>query len=192
MWTCASTIIAAPRRRGRLQLAGVHRHRQHAVVADRPRELDEAVIAEPNPQRLEHRVADPMLAHELAREVHDLRVFGRDAARVLLADGRDGRLGHTEPPGATRLGAHTYTASSSRATVMAASARNPHVERAFEADEGAQVREAAAQLRAVEEHRERPLQRAAALDDAVNDGVILRSDLLLAGDGWQPCHVWSP
>src|SRR5512137_853026 len=60
------------------QLAGVHRHRQHAVIADHPGELDESVIAEPRPERLERRVVNPMLAHELPRELHDLCVLQRD------------------------------------------------------------------------------------------------------------------
>src|SRR5512136_1879647 len=59
------------------QLAGVHRHRQHAVVADHPRELDESVIAEPRPERLERRVVNPMPADKLPRELHVLGVFQR-------------------------------------------------------------------------------------------------------------------
>src|SRR5512137_1183641 len=79
------------------QLAGVHCHRQHAVIADHPRELDESVIAEPCLERLERRVINPMLADELSRELHDLGVLRRDAARVFLSDGRDGGLRHAEP-----------------------------------------------------------------------------------------------
>src|SRR6266478_7704025 len=81
------------------QLAGVHRHRQHAVIADHPRELDESVIAEPCSEHLERRVGNPMLVDELPRELHDLGVLRRDAARVFLANSRDGGLRHAEPPG---------------------------------------------------------------------------------------------
>jgi hypothetical protein len=72
--------------------------RQHAVVADRARELDEAVLADATDQRLHGGFVDPMLAHELAREVDDLRVLRRNAPVVILADCRDGRLGHAESP----------------------------------------------------------------------------------------------
>ncbi len=102
---------------------------------------------------------------------------------MFLANGRDGGLRHAEPPGATRLRApHVDRVELPRHGHRREHA-HPHVERAFEADEGAQMREAASQLRAVEEHRERPLQRATALDDAVHDRVVLGSDLVLAGDG---------
>jgi hypothetical protein len=47
------------------------------------------------------------------------------------------------------------------------------------------MRDAAGQLRAVQEHRERALERAAALDDGVHDGVVLGGHLVLAGDGSQ-------
>src|SRR6516164_3165803 len=58
-----------------------------------------------------------------------------------------------------------------------------HVERAFEADVGAEMGEAAGQFRRVEEHRERPLKRAAALDYRVENRMVLGSDLILARDG---------
>jgi len=40
----------------------------------------------------------------------------------------------------------------------------------------------------MQEHRERPLHRAAAGDDRVEDRVILGRDLVLAGDRWEPRH----
>src|ERR1700716_1073568 len=86
-----------------LELAGVDRHRQHAVVADRAGELDEAVVAESSDQRLHRGLVDPVLAHELACELDDLRILGRDAAAVILADGGDRRFRDVEPPGAAGL-----------------------------------------------------------------------------------------
>src|SRR5437867_4346320 len=65
---------------------------------------------------------------------------------------------------------------------------HPHVERALEPDEGAEMRQTAGQLGAVQEHRERALERAAARDDRVDDRLVLGSDLVLAGDWGQPCH----
>jgi hypothetical protein len=65
---------------GRLELAGVHGHRQHAVVPDRPGELDEAVVAEARPERLHAGVVHPVLPHERPRELHDLGVLGWNAA----------------------------------------------------------------------------------------------------------------
>src|SRR5215470_12305401 len=91
-------------RRG-LQLAGVDRHRQHAVVADGAGELDEAVIAEAADECLHGRVVHPVLAHQLAGEVDDLRVFRGNAAAVVLTDGGDGRLRHAEPSRAAGLSA---------------------------------------------------------------------------------------
>src|SRR2546429_5268899 len=60
----------------------------------------------------------------------------------------------------------------------------PHalVERAFEPDEGPQVGDAAGQLRAVEEHREWPLQRASARNDGVDDRTVLRGHLELRSE----------
>src|SRR5688500_9607287 len=63
-----------------LELARVHGHRQHAVVPDRPGELDELLVAEALLERLRGCGIDAMLMDEVAREVHDLRVFGRNAA----------------------------------------------------------------------------------------------------------------
>jgi hypothetical protein len=40
----------------------------------------------------------------------------------------------------------------------------------------------------MEQHRERPLDRAAALDYAIHDRVVLGGDLVLAGDRGQPDH----
>src|SRR5215469_11822547 len=51
--------------------------------------------------------------------------------------------------------------------------------------------DAAGQLRAVEKHRERALNGAAALRDSVNDRAVLLGDLIPAGDGREPCHVGS-
>ena len=73
-----------------LQLAGVHRHRQHAVEANRAGQLDELLVAEALSQRIHASIVRPVLADEIAREVHDLRVLRRNAARVFLADRGDG------------------------------------------------------------------------------------------------------
>ena len=75
-------------RRG-FELASVHRHSQHAVIADGAGQLDEALITEPLPQCAGARLVDPVLAEELPREVDDFRVFRRNAARVVFADRRD-------------------------------------------------------------------------------------------------------
>ena len=92
-------------------------------------------------------------------------------------------------PGSPAAGPPTYTASSSRPTVMAASTRtDSHVEGALEPDERAGVGHAARELRAVREHRERALQRAAALDELIHDGLVLGGYLRRAGDGRQSCH----
>src|SRR5262249_60872564 len=66
-----------------LELAGVDRHREHGVVADRARELDESVGAEAPDERLHRRFVHPVLAHELAGEIHHLRV-PRPAAPALV------------------------------------------------------------------------------------------------------------
>src|SRR2546430_15918801 len=47
---------------------------------------------------------------------------------------------------------------------------------------------ASGQLRTVEEHRERPLKRATALDDGVHDRLVLGGHLVPARDGRQPRH----
>src|SRR5262245_60764828 len=62
-----------------LQLAGVHGHGQHRVVADAARQLDEPALAEAAAQRLEGGLIHAVLAEQPARELDDLRVFGGDA-----------------------------------------------------------------------------------------------------------------
>src|SRR5262249_44152105 len=64
---------------GGLELAGVHGHRQHRVVADGAGELDEAVVAEALAQRVGGGVVDPVPLHQRAGELDDLRVLGRHA-----------------------------------------------------------------------------------------------------------------
>ena len=61
---------------------------------------------------------------------------------------------------------------------------HPHVERAFKPNKRAEMREAAGEFRAVQEHRKRALQRAAARHDAVDDRAVLAgtwSLLVIAG-----------
>jgi len=48
--------------------------------------------------------------------------------------------------------------------------------------------EAAGQFRRVKEHRERPLNRAAALDDGIESRTVLGADLILARDGRESRH----
>jgi hypothetical protein len=66
--------------RGGLELASVHGHGEHAVVADGAGELDEAVVAEARPERLHDGVVHPVPAHERPRELPDLGVVGWNAA----------------------------------------------------------------------------------------------------------------
>src|SRR5688572_5806420 len=89
----------------RLQLARIGRHRQQTVVADRPGQLDQLEVIEPLLQRFHGRRADPVLVNEIAREIYDLRVLRGEAARVLLADRGDRRLGHALLAGLAGLGA---------------------------------------------------------------------------------------
>ena len=74
-------------RRVGLQLGAVHRHRQHAVIADAGRQLDVFVRAEAVHHRFRQAVFDPVVAQQLAGEVDDLEVFRRDAVRMFVADG---------------------------------------------------------------------------------------------------------
>src|SRR2546422_4815550 len=53
--------------RSGLELARVHGHGQHAVVANHAGELDQAVVAEAPPNRLRGGVVDAMLPDELLR-----------------------------------------------------------------------------------------------------------------------------
>jgi len=64
-------------RRG-FELASVHRHSQHAVIADGAGQLDEALITEPLPQCAGGRLVDPVLAEELPGEVDNFGVFRRN------------------------------------------------------------------------------------------------------------------
>lgn len=63
-----------------LELAGVHGHGQHAVVADGTGQLDEAIVAEARSERLHGGVVNPVPADERSRELHDLGVLGWNAA----------------------------------------------------------------------------------------------------------------
>jgi hypothetical protein len=65
---------------GGLELARVHGHGEHAVVADGAGELDEAVVAEARPERLHDGVLHAVPAQERPRELHDLGVLGWNAA----------------------------------------------------------------------------------------------------------------
>ena len=111
---------------------------------------------------------------------------------VVLANRRDGRLRHAELARSARLGAPHVDGVELAGDGHRGEHPHAHVERALEADEGAEVGQTAGQLRAVQEHRERALQRPAALDDAVHDRVVLGGHLVLAGDRRQPCHGRDP
>ena len=132
-----------------------------------------------------------MLPDELLRELHDLGVVRRQAARVLVADRRDGRLRHPEPARAARLGAPHVDRIELPRDRHRGEHPHAHVERAFEADEGAEMGDALGQLWTVEKHRERSLERTAALDDRVHDRVILGGHLVLARDRSEPRHAIS-
>jgi hypothetical protein len=54
------------------------------------------------------------------------------------------------------------------------------------------MRDAARELRTVEEHREWPLQRPSAPHDGIHNRVVLGGHLVLTGDGSQPCHSYPP
>src|SRR2546427_3089847 len=174
--------------RRRLQLAGIDRHRQHAVVADRARELDQPVVAEPPDERFHRRVVHPVLAHELSRELDDLRVLGRNAAAVVLANGRDGGLRHSHSASAAGLRAPDIDRLQLARHGHGGEDAHAHVERALEPYKGAEMRQAAGQLRTMQEHREGSLERAPARDDRVDDRLVLGSNLVLVGDRCQPCH----
>src|SRR5256886_2926589 len=143
-------------------------------------------------QRLDDRVVDPVLAYEVPRELDDLRVLGGNDARVPVANGRDRRLRDAELARLARLGTPDIDRVELARDRHRGHDAHAHVERALEADERAQMREAAGQLGGVQEHRERALERAAALDDALDDRVILLRHLSLARDGSQPCHGSPP
>src|SRR5215510_13412858 len=129
-----------------LELAGVDRHREHGVVADRARELDESVGAEAPDERLHRRFVHPVLAHELAGELDDLRVLGRDAAAVVLADSGNRRLRHIELARSAGLGAPYVHGLELARDGHGREHAHAHVERALEAHVGAQVREASRQF----------------------------------------------
>ena len=66
-------------------------------------ELDQLVVAEPRLHRLEGRIVDPVLAQQGPGELDDLRVFGWDAARMVVADqvfggSAGGSAGASNPP----------------------------------------------------------------------------------------------
>ena len=67
--------------RSGLQLDGVERHRKHAVVADRARQLDEQRVAESLPQRLYRRVVNAVIADQALGEIDDLGIFKRECPR---------------------------------------------------------------------------------------------------------------
>jgi hypothetical protein len=50
------------------------------------------------------------------------------------------------------------------------------------------MRQPPGQFRRVEEHRERPLNRAAALDDGIKNRMVFSGDLILARDRWESRH----
>src|SRR4051794_10295644 len=69
---------------------------------------------------------------------------------------------------------------------------HPHIQRALEAHIGAEMRDAAGNLRRVQEHGKRPLHRAATGNDLIEDAVVLCRHLLLACDRWKPRHQSLP
>ena len=107
---------------------------------------------------------------------------------MILADRRDRRLRHPELARAARLRAPHVERLELTGDRHRGEDTDPHVQRALEPDEGPEMREPAGQLGAVQEHRERPLERAPALHDRVDGGVVLRRDLALAGDRRQAGH----
>src|SRR5438309_3802612 len=106
-----------------------------------------------------------MIAEESAGEIDDFGVFRRNAARVVLADGRNRRLGHALAPRAAGLSAPDIDRFKLAGDGHRGEHASPHVERALEAHEGAEMGDTASQLRTVEKHRKRPLNGATALGD---------------------------
>src|SRR5712691_13120261 len=178
--------------RCRFQLTGVDGHSEHAVVTDCPGEFQEPLVAKPRLDRLKGGVVDPVLLEELLRELDDLGILWRHAARVLLTDGRDGRLRHALPACTARLRAPYIDRLELPGGRHRGEHPHPHIERALEADKGPEMRDAASEFRTVEEHREWSLKRAPAPYDGVHDGVVLGGHLVLAGDGSKPCHSYPP
>src|SRR5262245_60645445 len=174
--------------RGGLELARVHSHGEQSIVTDTAGQLDEAAVAEALTKFGNCRVVHAVIPHETLREVDDLGILGRHAAGVPLANRRYGGLGYALTPRTSRLCAPYVHRVELASYGHRREDAHAHVEAAFETHVGSQVRHALGQLGSVEEHRERALQAAAALDDAVDDGVGVGRHLVLAGDGSQSRH----
>src|SRR5215469_17180992 len=123
--------------RGRLEFTGIHGHREHTVIADRAGQLDQPVIAEAGLHLFKAGVVGAMPAQQLAREIDDLGVFRRDAARVVLADCRDRLLRHAETARAAGLRAPDIDRLEFARDRHCRQDTHAHIERALETDIGA-------------------------------------------------------
>ena len=156
-------------RRVGLQLGAVHRHRQHAVIADAGRQLDVFVRAEAVHHRFRQAVFDPVVAQQLAGEVDDLEVFRRDAVRMFVADGVDGGAGD-----APLLGDHALDAPDVLRLEMppddeCGEGPGAELEGAFPTDHGAEMGDPFGPFRRVHPDRERPVESFTGVDDLLRD-----------------------
>src|SRR5262244_2458850 len=107
---------------------------------------------------------------------------------MVLADRVDSLLWHAETAGAAGLRPPDVDRLEFARHRHCRQYAHAHVERALEADIGAEMGKAPGQLRRMQEHRERSLHRAAARDNRVEDRLVLGRNLVLAGDRLEPCH----
>src|SRR6516162_5017167 len=177
------------RARSGFELACVHGHGQHAVIADGAGQFDKALLTEASLQRLHTRLVNSVLAEQLPREFDDLGILRWKAARVVLTDRCDCRFRHAEAASAARLGTPHINRFQLARDCHCCEDAYPHIERALEAHKSAEMRNATSEFRAMEKHRERPLQGAAALRDGIHDRAIFLGDLILAADCREPCHA---
>src|SRR4029434_5420585 len=106
-----------------------------------------------------------MLAQEVAREFHDLRILGWKTSRMFLTDRRDRRFRHALAARRARLRApHVH-----RVELPSDNHCGEHahavVELALEAYVGAQMHHAVGERRTMKEHREGAMHSATTLDD---------------------------